>query len=490
MKRFKGVVLGVLSLMLVLFEAIPVSAADNAISAQLKGSDVVYQAGQSVDLTLVISNTGTNVLNNIAIQPVYSNSVTKWPFKEVDQVAHRKTISEIKQGEATEVTYSLTTREDVKSERCRISFNISGVGDGSLEFTVFPFTQAVEQENGGQDKEANVSDSGGVQSGTVSYDEGGVYNGSSTSGGESGNGSVPRVIVTGFTTEPGNVKAGTDFKLVLHLKNTSKKTAVSNMVLDFSAPTEGTDEMSSAPAFLPTSGSNSIYIEKIGANGAYDVAINLNAKADLVQKPYELNVSMKYEDKEANQFESESSISVPIKQEARFEFSEFEISPESLSVGGEANVMCNMYNLGKIKLYNVKATFEGEGISAKEVFIGNIEPGATASIDGMVTAEKEITDAQKLKMVVTYEDSSGVISKVEEEFKLIITSAELDEMDMEGMEEIEEQGGGLPIGMIALALVAVLAAIIIAVVVIRKKKKMQQEGDGLEDELDRLIEDE
>lgn len=87
-------------------------------------------------------------------------------------------------------------------------------------------------------------------------------------GGEaSGNGSVPRVIVTGFTTNPADVKAGSDFTLTLHLKNTSKSSRVGNMLFELEAPTEGSDEQTTAPAFLPSSGSNSIYLDGIAANG-------------------------------------------------------------------------------------------------------------------------------------------------------------------------------------------------------------------------------
>ena len=98
------------------------------------------------------------------------------------------------------------------------------------------------------------------------------------------------------------------------------------MLFELQAPTEGTDEQTSAPAFLPTSGSNSIYLNGIKADGTADISITLNAKADLLQKPYSINLSMKYEDSQATQIESSSSISIPVKQDARFEFSEFEIS--------------------------------------------------------------------------------------------------------------------------------------------------------------------
>ena len=195
------------------------------------------------------------------------------------------------------------------------------------------------------------------------------------------------MIVTGFTTDPAEVRAGSNFKLTIHLKNTSRM-KVSNMLFDLSAPTEGSDEQTTSPAFLPSSGASSIYLDSIAPNGTADISIELNAKSDLLQKPYSMELSMKYEDPNATQVEGSSSISIPVKQDARFEISDFEISPQSVAVGEEANVMCSLYNLGRIKLYNVKATFEGKNIKKSEVFIGNIESGATGSIDAMLEERK------------------------------------------------------------------------------------------------------
>ena len=45
-----------------------------------------------------------------------------------------------------------------------------------------------------------------------------------------------------------------------------------------------------------SSGSSAIWLEKIGAGKTADISIDLNAKADLLQKPYSIDVSMKYED--------------------------------------------------------------------------------------------------------------------------------------------------------------------------------------------------
>ena len=261
------------------------------------------------------------------------------------------------------------------------------------------------------------------------------------------------------------------------------------MLFDLSAPTEGSDEQTAAPAFLPASGSSSIYLEGIAANGTADISIQLNAKADLLQKPYSIDMSMKYEDSSATQIEATSSISIPVKQDARFEFSEFEISPESIAVGEEANVMCNLYNLGKIKLYNVKATFEGSCIDKEEVFVGNVESGASASIDAMVEGKKATKGSAKITMTLSYEDEAGEVKTMTKDFQLEVTEAS--ESDLAAMDMETEDKGGIPVIPI-LILVAALAVIAAAVIIIRKKKKKQTlvEEEALLDELDGPSEDE
>ena len=327
-------------------------------------------------------------------------------------------------------------------------------------------------------------------------EEGGVYNGDISAvgggGGSDERKGVPRVIVTGFNTEPGAVNAGSNFRLVVHVKNTSTATAVSNMLFDFQAPSAGTEAAAEAPAFLPSSGASSVYLDGIPAGETRDVAIDLNARADLVQKPYSINMSMLYEDGSASQYEGSSSLAIPIYQAARFEFSEIELSPASIEVGQEANLMCSLYNTGRVKLYNVKVKFLGDGISAKEVFVGNLDSGATGTIDGMLTGESEIMPGVKCKMVVTYEDESGNTSSAEEEFELQVTAAM--EMDMGGMEmmgEIPEEPKGFPV-IFAVIAAAVVLVVILAVVLIRRKRKKRAlaEEEDLADEVDRFTEDE
>ena len=297
------------------------------------------------------------------------------------------------------------------------------------------------------------------------------------------------MIVTGFTTDPAEVRAGSNFKLTIHLKNTSRM-KVSNMLFDLSAPTEGSDEQTTSPAFLPSSGASSIYLDSIAPNGTADISIELNAKSDLLQKPYNMELSMKYEDPNATQVEGSSSISIPVKQDARFEISNFEISPQSVAVGEEANVMCSLYNLGRIKLYNVKATFEGKNIKKSEVFIGNIESGATGSIDAMLEGKKISDGPAKVTMTLSYEDESGNISTTTKDLNLEVTE-KVDDDEAAASDMPEETQKSFPV--IPVVIAAVVIAVVAAVVILKKRKKKQLaeiEEEELLDELERSSEDE
>ncbi|MGF0033825.1 COG1361 S-layer family protein [Bariatricus sp. SGI.154] len=453
----------------------------------------IFHAGQKQTWKLSIHNDGPGTLSGAVLAPELGDSNDVWPFKTEFQ-HYQKELQSIGPNGTQEVEFEFIQREDVPTSRYNIQFKIFVGGEVIASQNLYANTTAKPEDNkGNQSSSGNDTGDAGAISGadTMLADAGGFSNGgaSYSGGGSEGSASVPRVIVTGFTTDPAEVRAGSNFTLTIHLKNTSKSTRVSNMLFDLSAPTEGSDEQTMAPAFLPASGSSSIYLEGIKANGTADISIQLNAKADLLQKPYSVDLSMKYEDSNAAQIEASSSISIPVKQDARFEFSEFEISPESIAVGDEANVMCNLYNLGRIKLYNVKATFEGTCIEKEEVFVGNVESGASASIDAMLEGKKATEGPAKVKMTVSYEDESGKVSETEKELQLEVMENMEDEMPVTDM--MPEEQNGFPVLPVVIAVV-VIAIIAVVVIILKKKKKKQMlnEEEGLLDELDRPSEDE
>lgn len=462
-----------------------------------------YKPGESQKWTLVITNKTGQELSNLSVSPdMGGENADAWPFK-TDYQKYEQKIDTLKNGEHKEISFDFSQRDDAGTRRYAIPFSVytgdndEPIATHKLYVNTTEKPQADNSQNQGDNGNGGGSGSGsadgGAMTASVGNDEPAVYSGGgSGSSGSSSDGSVPRVIVTGFDTNPAEVHAGSDFTLTIHLKNTSKKTKVQNMLFELEAPTEGTDEQTSAPAFLPTSGSNSIYLNGIKADGTADISITLNAKADLLQKPYSINLSMKYEDSQATQIESSSSISIPVKQDARFEFSEFEISPQTIEVGGETNVMCSLYNLGRIKLYNAKARFEGNGIKKQEIFIGNVEAGATGSIDAMLQGEKVTNGNSKITMTLSYEDESGNISETTKDFELEVTEA-VDDSDMYMNTDGDAEAGssGFPVVPVVVVIV-IIAGVVTAVVFVKKKKKKQMlnEEEELLDELDRSSEDE
>ena len=478
------------------------------VKVSLVGDNQTFEAGETKTLTLQITNNSGQKLENVEVAPDMSKKKAgDWPFEKDWKQYSEKIDGVVANGESKSVSFDFTRREGAKKNSYTIPFSVyvQGSDNAIVTDTIFVYAknETVTPDPTPGDNSQNQGDAGNgsaAESGSdsadmnVTADDGAVAysGGGSGSGGSSSDGSVPRVIVTGFDTNPAEVHAGSDFTLTIHLKNTSKKTKVQNMLFELEAPTEGTDEQTSAPAFLPTSGSNSIYLDGIKADGTADISITLNAKADLLQKPYSINLSMKYEDSQATQIDSSSSLSIPVKQDARFEFSEFEISPQTIEVGGEANVMCSLYNLGRIKLYNAKARFEGNGIKKQEIFIGNVEAGATGSIDAMLKGEKVTNGNSKITMTLSYEDESGNISETTKDFELEVTEAVDDsDMYMNTDGDVDAGSGGFPVVPVVVV-IAIIAGAVAAVVFVKKKKKKQMlnEEEELLDELDRSSEDE
>ena len=292
----------------------------------------------------------------------------------------------------------------------------------------------------------------------------------------------PRIIVTGFETNPADVYAGDTFTVYIHVKNTSTSMPVKNVLFDMQAAVEGSDKTNTYSAFLPTSGSSSVYMDSIAAGQEKDIAIEMTAKADLAQKPYVLQVNMKYDyDKTANVTDT-ASVSIPIKQESKFDTSTAEVAPSSTPVGSQSNVMFSIYNTGKTTLFNLQVKFKNDYVEGGEAFIGNLESGQTGNVDTMVTATAP--NEGTITAVISYEDEAGNVTETEKEIALSIYEESFDDSSMDdGMwddSQMDDTDTGLPIAAKIGIPVGVIAAVIIvlsAVLKIRKKKKAKKQRE-------------
>ncbi len=424
----------------------------------------VANAGQEVSIVLPVVNMGKTNVTNAVVTPVLSTDTATWPF-EITQSSYSQTISDLPGTDTgmsdmdrrRELTWNLKTRSDVGNGYQKISFNVRYfASDGSSQTTTL-------------DTYIQTSGTAGVSS--------------------DGKASVPRVIVTGFETNPETVHAGESFMLTLHLKNTSNATSVSNMLFEFDAVVEGKDADTTYASFLPTAGSNTIFVDKMEKNGTKDIQIEMEARSDLAQKPYAIDVNMSYEDEHVNAYTNKASVSVPVKQAARVDMSEPEVNPSSIEVGSEANIMFNIYNLGKTKLYNVKVSADSEFVSSGDAFVGNLDSGATGSVDMYVNGLAATTDDGTVKLNISYEDETGEATVIERTISLYVTEPVVDDdMSYDDM-SMDDQTDSGSVGMAVPVIVVFLLLAGGGAIIVSLKKKKLKEQKKLEEDLTDLDEE-
>lgn len=421
----------------------------------------IANAGQSCTIAVPLVNLGNTNVTNVVITPVLSSEAAEWPFE----------ISKTDYSQVCDVLEGENSGKDVLARKCTFRWDLKTRSDAVTGYTKLAFNVTYNEADG--TKNTVVLDYYVQVNGVAPKDETGTE----------GNISTPRVIVTGFTTTPEEVYAGDTFTLTLNLKNTSKQTAVSNMLFEIEGTQEGTDANNTYAAFLPTAGSSTIYVDRIAANSSKSISIELKSKADLAQKPYVVTVNMEYEDGKANSFTETASVSVPIKQEPKVDISSVTLMPESVEVGNEANVMFSIYNVGKTKLYNVNVKFEADSVSGGDTFIGNMEPGATGNVDAYLTAQAATMDDGNVKILITYEDEEGKEASIEQSMNLFVSEPFYDDefFGDDVMVDMEEESKGFPIW--AIVLIVLGAAAVITAIVLKfnkKKKAKKQEEEELE----------
>lgn len=459
----------------VAFQAAPGEKEDQRIlidPAQLPALSGTY--GQTVNLQFGIVNRGFDTADIISVSPVISTDKSKWPF-EISQSDYTLSVARplypIGEGRTPSQTDStmivcdfgaLRLLDEIPSGVIQLDFKVK------YKFASKPIEEAIVSTFINIEGNPNVD-----WKNSPDY-------------GKEWPSSLPRLMVTGFTTDPSEIMGGQTFTLHLKLKNTSQLSAVNNIRITLSS----TDTDFGMP-FLPASGANSLYIDSIAPEEDYSLDIKMESSVKVPQKSYPLKIQMEYEDWKVTAIQAEENISIQIKQPFRVDIGKIEVMPPSLSIGQEANVLFPIYNKGKTKLFNVSVTVpEGQGISGNEAYIGNIEAGATGQVDMMLSAMEAFDPMEPRKLKLNYEDEIGKVYSQDLEVELSV----MDDMggmdmppdgmfpgDMDGGEMEEERTGFfslLPLwAWILIASAVLLLVIALLVSALRKKKKKQRMKD-------------
>lgn len=418
---------------------------------------------QVMNFGVNLTNTGLKKMYDVRVDMQLDADVTKFPF-DINDGNYLRKMGDMEPGQMVTVPYSMAVREDVKSGFFPIHYLITYREEADGEFSE-PVDKVFYVRVKGEDDEVDPDASENDRT-------------------------KARIIVDSFETVPAEIYAGKPFELKVRMKNASSNVSASNIMFTFNS-----EEIENTPIFTSDSGSTSMVVNSLSPGAVTELSMILIPSPTAEQRSYRMTIKEQYDSPEFKNASEEVKISLPVKQEPRFNTSTIEVMPDSINVGSESNIMFGINNTGKVLLYNVMARFEADSIQTMESYVGNIKPGETGNVDAMVTGVAPTADDGRVKIIISYEDENGVPTEVEKEMFLTVME-EMDDFSMEtmnmGMDGMDGMGGmgGMEeeksflgkYGKFIFPALAVLLAAGIAVKVRRKKKKAAQEEE-LDDEI-------
>ena len=288
---------------------------------------------------------------------------------------------------------------------------------------------------------------------------------------------LPKIVVDSYSFSSDKIYAGEDFDLTFTVRNTSNEEETKSILVTVTNNAE-------TGKLTPASGSNTLYIDKLGKGESKTMTMSIATAPDTEAKAYEIKLEFDYEGTKTrpatlSNGQSSASIPVTIMQKIRLKIEDPTIDGEPME-GESVPVYFSMYNMGRSSIYNCMVTVEGDGLSMEESFFqGTVAAGSTMRADfSLITATPGQIDGE---IVITYEDS--LEEKMEERLPLSLYVSEAYNPDMYpgvvdpngmidtmgGMEE-PSASGGIPVWAWIVGGV-VAAAAVVAVIIILKKKR-------------------
>ncbi len=229
---------------------------------------------------------------------------------------------------------------------------------------------------------------------------------------------APKVLVADCTTSESQIYAGDTIEVHVTLQNTSTTEPVRNMTVTASAEGE---------YFTILSASDSIYIGSISAGATEDVVLQYQINSATPQGQYDLTLNMDYADSHGGTYSGSSNAKLNILQPVNMEFDPIQMASE-VQVTDTIDAVIQAMNLGRSKVYNVRATLEGDGLKPDgTIFIGDMEAGTTASAATTVVITS-LTEGTSLYGTTTgtvtyfYEDEAGNEYEYTQEIHITIQS--------------------------------------------------------------------
>lgn len=216
----------------------------------------------------------------------------------------------------------------------------------------------------------------------------------------------PRAMIASYSVTPSPVLAGQVFDLSVTLQNTNDSQSINNMKVTVSGETADV---------IPMGDTNSFYFKKVSPKETVTLNTKMMVQQTAEAKPQKILLHIEYEGYKAAAFTADEAITIQVKQPMRLEFDEPDI-PKEVNAGDTLSVSLNVMNMGKGKVYNVRAEINAPGLVPEgSMFLGNIDSGASKKGDlyvfvGTLDAEAKYGPTGGT-LIISYEDEFGDVSE-------------------------------------------------------------------------------
>jgi len=233
--------------------------------------------------------------------------------------------------------------------------------------------------------------------------------------------SMPKLIVSQYSTDVEQIKAGSTFNFTFDLHNTHSSAVAKNITVTITQ---------NENVFAPTQGGNSFFINKITPGQSVQNTIELKVKADASTGTYPIDIKINYEFDGAATNPETGEIGVTKTEKLNLQVVENYrpvvdyVSVYSwdgdLQVNNPATLSFEFYNMGKSTLNNVVATVSGDFVKAdgSMFLVGNVTAGSSSYEEFEVIPLVE--GIAKGVLTITFEDSNGDELSITEEFEQFV----------------------------------------------------------------------
>ena len=208
-----------------------------------------------------------------------------------------------------------------------------------------------------------------------------------------------RLMVEKIATDPANVTAGDRFDLVFTIRNTSQKQYVQNI----RATVNVQDDV-----LLPTSGSNTVYIDRIDANSTYELRYPVSSNLSVPETALKVDVMFEYEDQAVTSQSASQTLNIQVAQLQRIKVDDPIVDSTAPTAGDSYDISLQVINEGRTTLYNVTVTAKADNENLAlpaSYYLGNMESGSAKKAE--LSVVPLVSGQYELELEVSYEDGTG-----------------------------------------------------------------------------------